>query len=65
MRGVLRVLAVGLVAAAVPAAAFGVLLLRRGGYESAAPHFVGSIFVAGAAAALLAAIVLGRLSRRR
>jgi hypothetical protein len=65
MRALSATVAIILVVVAVPAAAFGLKLLMRGGYESEAPHFVGSLFVAGAALALLTATILGFVARRR
>jgi hypothetical protein len=64
MRALWVAAAVVLVGIGVPAGAFGLHLLTRGGYESAAPHFVGSLFVAGAALALLTAAILGFVARR-
>jgi len=65
MRALSATVAIVLVVVAVPAAAFGVKLLMQDGYESAAPHFVGSLFVAGAVLALLTATVLGFVARHR
>ena len=64
MRTLAVATAVALVLVAVPAAVFGVILLMRDGYESAAPHFVGSLLLGGAALAVLAAALVGRFGRR-
>jgi hypothetical protein len=65
MRSALTGLAGVLVLVAIPAAALGVWMLASGGYEPDARHFVGSLFLAGAAVALLTAIAMGRAGRRR
>ena len=64
MRRFLRIVTGVLVAVAAAAAAIGLWLLSASGYESEAPHFVGSLFLAGAAVAVLGAVALRYVARR-